>query len=175
MAKGVSGRRHAQAVFEIALENNDLEKWQSDLDSISSVLTDSQIVAILENPKLDMGKKREMVQNLLPGLAPVAMNLVYYLVAKNRLKIVPDLFAEYERLLNAHYGRETAEVISAVPISEEEQKRIEEGLSAIVGKEVVLTLKVDPEIKGGLVARIGDKLIDGSVRERLQDLRAALS
>ena len=175
MAKGVSGRRHAQAVFEIALENNELDRWQADLETMANVLGNPEIAALLEYPKLDASKKRDILQNILPGITPTAMNLAYFLVAKNRLRILPDLLAEFGRLLNAHYGREEAEVVTAVPISDEEKERITKDLAAIAGKEVVLSLKVDPDIMGGLVARIGDKLIDGSVRTRLKDLRRSLA
>lgn len=174
MAKGVSGKRHAQAVFQIALEKNELSRWQADLETIASVLGNPQVVAVLENPKLNLGQKREILQNTLPGIGPTAMNLASFLVARNRLRIVPDLVAEFARLLNDYYGREQAEVTTAVPISDEEKEKIKRNLATIVGREIVLDLKTDPDIIGGLVARFGDKLIDGSVRTRLQDLRRSL-
>lgn len=175
MAKGISARRHAQAVFQIALENNELDRWQSDLEAMAGTLEDPQTVAMLENPKLKLGEKRSILENILPGVTPTAMNLAFFLVAKNRLRILSDLLDEFRRLINAHYGKEVAEVVTAVPVSDKDKVKIEKGLGALVGKDLILTLKVDPEIKGGMVAKVGDKLVDGSIRTRLQDLRRSLT
>ncbi len=175
MAKGISARRHAQAVFQIALDNNALDRWQSDLEAMAGTLEDPQTVVMLENPKLKLGEKRNILENILPGLTPTAMNLAFFLVAKNRLRLLPDLLSEFRRLINAHYGKEVAEVVTAVPVSDKDKVKIEKGLAALVGKDLVLTLKVDPEIKGGMVAKVGDKLVDGSIRTRLQDLRRSLT
>jgi len=174
MTKGISGKRHAQAVFQIGLEKDELSRWRDDLETMASILGNPHVAALLENPKLNLHQKGEILQNTMPGIAPTAMNLACFLVAKNRLRILPDLTSEFERLLNAHYGREQAEVTTAVPISNEERDKIEEYLAAIVSKRIVLNLKVDPDTLGGLVARIGDKLIDGSVRSSLEELRRSL-
>ncbi|TET87046.1 MAG: ATP synthase F1 subunit delta, partial [Dehalococcoidia bacterium] len=112
MAKGVSAKRHAQAVFQIALEKEEMGKWQADLEVIAYALRNPGLVALLENPKLHFSEKEKVLQNILTGISPIAMNLVYFLVAKNRLRIVEDLVAEYQRLVNAYYGRETAEVVT---------------------------------------------------------------
>jgi len=174
MARAVSAKRHAQAVFQIALEKEEIEKWQADLETIAESLRNPELVALLENPKLRFSEKEKVLQSILTGISPTAMNLVYFLVAKNRLRIVEDLVIEYQRLVNAYYGRETAEVVTAVPLSNEEKERLQKRLATITHKEVVITTQVDPDIMGGLVAKVGDKLIDGSVRTRLQELRSGL-
>jgi F-type H+-transporting ATPase subunit delta len=174
MARTVSAKRHAQAVFQIALEKEEIEKWQADLETIAESLRNPELVALLENPKLHFSEKEQILQNILTGVSPIAMNLVYFLVAKNRLRTLQDLVVEYRHLVNAYYGRETAEVVTAIPISSKEKERIEKRLAAITGKEVVLVAQVNPDIMGGLVAKVGDKLIDGSVHTRLQDLRSGL-
>lgn len=174
MAKGISARRHAQAVFQIAMEKKNLEVWLADLNMIAEVLGNPQLAAILENPKLQFNQKEKILQNILSDINPVAMNLVYFLVVKKRLRIVEDLVAEYRRLINAHYGRETAEVITAIPLSDEEKERLQKKLAMITQKEVVITTQVDPDIIGGVVAKAGDQLIDGSVRTRLKELRKSL-
>jgi len=174
MAKGVSARRHAQAVFQIAMEKNDLETWQADLERIAEVMRYPQLVALLKNPKIRFSEKKKVLQNILEGINPVAMNLVYFLVTKNRLRIVKDLVAEYGRLMNAHYGKETAEVITAIPLGDEEKEKLQKKLATITKKEVVITTQVDPDIIGGVVAKAGDQLIDGSVRTRLKELKKSL-
>lgn len=174
MAKGISARRHAQAVFQIAMEKKNLEAWQADLQRIADALKHPQLVTLLENPKLHFSEKEKVLQNILKGVSPVAMNLVYFLVVKNRLRIVEDLVAEYQRLMNAHYGRETADVITAIPLSDEEKERLQKRLAMITRKEIVINTQVDPDIIGGLVAKVGDQLIDGSVRTKLKELKKSL-
>lgn len=174
MAKTISARRHAQAVFQIALEKKDLESWQSDLNMIAEVLGNPQLAAILEHPKLQFNQKQKILQNILTGINPVAMNLVYLLVTKNRLRIVEDLVAEYGRLMNAHYDKETAEVTTAIPLGDEEKEKIQKKLATITKKKVVITTQVDPAIIGGVVAKAGDQLIDGSIRTRLKELKKSL-
>ena len=175
MGKGISGRRHAQAVFRIALETGQLERWQADLEKMGSVLQDKDLVSFLEHPKVSLESKSDMLQRLLQGIMPTAMNLAHLLVAKKRLRIVPSLVAEYRRLVNAAQGVVEADVITAIPITDDESERIGKDLAAITGKMVMLGAKVDHEIMGGLVVRLGDKLMDGSVRTRLQELRRRLA
>jgi len=174
MAKAVSARRHAQAVFEIALEKGELEKWQADLEVIAVALKDPQLAELLENPKLRFSEKEKMLQNILGGVGPLALNLAKMMVAKNRLGIMDGLLSEFNNMVNAHFGKETAEVITAIPLSDDEKETVRGKLVGVTGKELVVTTEVNPEIIGGVVARVGDKLIDGSVRTRLKELRKDL-
>jgi len=174
-SRSVAGRRHAQAVFQIAVETNQLDKWLADLQLLASVLTDSTVRAFLENPKVKVEDKKELLRQVLVGVSPLALNLADLLVAKKRLHLLADLVAEYRRLMNAHRGIEEAEVTTAVGVDRPQAEKIGRGLAAMAGKGVLLEMKVDPEILGGFVARLGDKLVDGSVRTRLEDLKKNLS
>jgi F-type H+-transporting ATPase subunit delta len=174
MGRSISGRRHAQAVFRIALESDQLDRWQTDLATMATVLQDAEIVSFLENPKVSLERKRDMLRRALGGIKPEAMNLAYLLVAKKRLRMVPSLVAEYRRLVYAHKGIVEADVVTAIPITYQEEERIGRDLAAITGKTVMLAATVDAEIMGGLVVKVGDKLMDGSVRTRLQELRRSL-
>src|SRR5512136_2915592 len=175
MAKGVSGKRHAQAVFQIALEEKQLDRWLADVERIAAVLGDAEIAAVLSNPKVSPEKKKDMLDRGLKGVSPTAMNLAQLLVARNRLHLVRSLAVEYKRLMNAYGGMELAEVTTAVPISAQEGEAVGKGLTVLSGKRVTLELSVDPEILGGFVARLGDKLIDASARTRLQELRKSIA
>lgn len=174
MVRRASARRHAQAVFEIALERKELEKWRSDLETIGEVLKEGQVFSLLQNPKLSFKKKMHLLEDLLPGIDSLTGNFLALLVAKNRLEIFAAIAVEYNRLLNAYYGVEHAEVTTAVPLDKAEQQQLQGRLSALVGKRLVLTNKVDPNLIGGMLARVGDKLIDGSLRTRLQRLKESL-
>jgi F-type H+-transporting ATPase subunit delta len=175
MAKGASARRHAQAIFQIATERDELERWQADLKLIAERLKYPQLTTLLQTPKLHFGEKVRLLQNIAAGINPLAMNLISLLVAKNRLEIIDSIAAEYERLVDAYQGRGHAEVITAVPLDGGDKERIKARLEALAGKEIVLTTQVDPNLMGGLVVKMGDKLLDGSVYTKLQELRKSLS
>ena len=174
MARVASAKRHAQAVFQIAHEKDEVERWRSELITIAVTLADHQLRAILEDPKIHLGDKENLINKLLPDISQLALNFVYLLVAKQRLGILEQIVAEYERMADEYMGLEHAKVITAVPIDEESKKKLSERLAAITGKKIVLTTEVDPAIIGGFVARVGDELIDGSTRAKLESLKRRL-
>lgn len=169
-----TARRHAQAAFEIALERDELEGWRDDLGRVAEAMTDPVLRPFLESPKIPFGEKARILSQWLEGINPLAMNLAYLLVAKGRLGMVEDLVAEYNCLVDEHRGIAHAEVATAVPLDEEEKGKLVHRLGELVGKQIVLRERVDPSIIGGVVARVGDKLIDGSTKSRLLRLRESL-
>jgi len=168
-------RRYSQAVFEIALENNELEQWLSDLTRVVSVVEDAALKAFLENPKYHFDDKARLLSEGLEGVNPLALNLVCLLITRNRLEIIGDIAEEYRLLLDSYRGIERAEVTSAVPLDDEDEQKLGEFLSKVAGKKVVLKSEVDPGLLGGIVARIGGKLLDGSTRSKLIALKKALA
>ena len=169
-----SARRHAQAAFQIALEREQLDTWRRDLERISEAVNEPLLFSFLASPKIHFGEKARVLRERLEEINPLAMNLALLLVAKGRLGILGEMVLEYGRLLDEHRGIAHAEVATAVPLHPEEKGRLTYRLSDMVGKEIVLTPTVDPSIIGGLVARVGDKLIDGSTKGRLLALRESL-
>lgn len=169
-----SARRHAQAVFQIALEQNELDRWRSDLGMIAEAMKDSVIYAFLENPKIHFGEKAKIMSRRLEGISPLAMNLALLLVAKKRLGIVEEIVYEYGRLVDEHRGIAHAKVATAVPLDAKDKDSVTHRLSDALSKEILLVTQVDPSIIGGLTIRVGDKLIDGSTKSRLQALRKSL-
>lgn len=174
MARVASAKRHAQAVFQLALDSNEVEGWRSRLKTIAATLTDPELTAILENPKVHLSDKVQLISRCLPELNELALNFAYLLVARQRMSILDQIVAEYERMADAHQGLEHAEVITAIPLDEEDKEKLAERLATITGKQIVLAADVDPAIIGGFVARVGDKLIDGSTRARLEALKQKL-
>jgi F-type H+-transporting ATPase subunit delta len=174
VARVASAKRHAQAVFQLALQNNEVEKWRAELITIATALSDPQLLAILENPKVHLGDKEQLIHKCLPELSQLATNFVYLLIAKQRLGILSQIVTEYEHMADSYQGLEHAKVTTAVPIDKEEQKKLAERMAAITKKQVVLTIEVDPAIVGGFVARIGDRLIDGSTKAKLEALKKKL-
>jgi F-type H+-transporting ATPase subunit delta len=175
VARVASPKRHAQAVFQLAVERNEVDRWKSDLDTIASILGDPKIMPVLEDPKIHFEEKRQLINKLLPELDRLALNFAYFMVAKQRLAILNQVVAEYEKMANTYKGLEHARVITAVPLDKEEQDKLSQQLATITGKRILLTTQVDPAIIGGIIARVGDKLIDGSIRAKLQALKQKLA
>jgi len=174
MARRASGRRYAQAVFEIALETKELDCWQSDLRKIVSVVEDAEFMALLESRRLRFDDKARLLSERLVGINPLALNLTLLLVSKGRLGLIADIADDYQRRLDSYRGVEPVEVITAIPLDDEGKLKLAEHLGAIVGKKVVLKSEVDPGLVGGIVARIGGKLLDGSTRNQLLALKKEL-
>jgi len=174
MARRVYAKRYSQAVFEIALEGKELDRWQFDLRKIASLGEDATLIALLQSPKFHFDDKTRLLAERLGDINSLALNLAYLLVARGKLSMAGDIADEYQRLLDSHRGIEQAEVITAIPLDDEDKIRLEEGLGTIVGKKVVLRSEVDSSLIGGIVARIGGKLLDGSTRSKLAALKKEL-
>jgi len=175
----VAGRvyagRYAQAVFSIAMERKELDRWQSDLRKIAGLVEDATIVAVLESPKFHFDDKAKLLSARLGDVNPLALNLVYLLITRGRLSIMGDIADEYQRLVNSYRGVEQAEVVTAVSLDDEDKLKLRERLGTIVGKTVELKPKVDAGVIGGIIARVGGKLIDGSTRSKLEALKKDLA
>jgi F-type H+-transporting ATPase subunit delta len=175
MARRTYARRYSQAVFDIAREKNELDRWQSDLTKIATLADDAELIALLENPKVRFEDKAKILAKGLGDINPLALNLVYLLVTKGRFGMVADIADEYQRLLDSYRGIEQAEVTTAIKLDADERRKLEERLEAVVGKKVVVKPSVDPSVLGGIVARVGGKLLDGSTRSKLTALKKTLA
>ena len=174
MARRGYARRYSQAVFEIALETKELDRWQSDLKKVVSVVGDAAFMALLESPRFHFEDKTRLLSERLEDINPIALNLVLLLVTRGRLGIIGDIADGYQRRLDSYRGIEPAEVTTAVPLDDKDKAKLAEHLGLIVGKKVKLKCKVDPSLIGGIVARIGDKLLDGSTHSKLMALKREL-
>ena len=174
MARKVHALRYAQAVFEIALETKELDRWQSDLRRLAALGENDELIAFLESPKIQFDDKARLLSEQLKEINPLALNLVYLLAARGKLCSISDIADGYQKLLDNHHGIETAEIISATALDEEDKQRLAKHLGAIVGKKVALKTKVESGLIGGVIARISGKLLDGSTRSKLETLRKEL-
>lgn len=175
MARRAYAKRYSQAIFEIALETGELDKWQSDLPKIVNIVGEATFKAFLDSPKVHFDSKARLLSEQLEGINPLALNLVLLLITKGRLSMLSDIVDEYQRLLDSYRGIESAEVITAIPLDERDELKLAERLSAIVGKKVVLKPEVDPTLIGGFVARVGSRLLDGSTHSKLMALKRELA
>lgn len=171
MAGEIAAKRHAEAVFEIASERNELEKWRSDLELMAAVLGSPELIPVLESPKIRYEHKVSAVTQNLTGISELAANLAKLLILKHRVRLISDIAAKYGGLMDRQRGVEHAEVITAVEMDTQLEHKIREQLARITGSEIELKPRIDPAIIGGFVARMGDKVLDGSVRNQLQNLK----
>ena len=175
MASKTYSKRYARAVFEIALEQNELEKWQFDLERLANLERDADTALLLASQKLSFEDKTKVVDARLTGVNPMVRNLAYLLVSGNRMDLINDISAQYQSLLDSYNNIEHAEVTTAVALDESEKEKIRASLGSIIGKQIVMQARVDPAILGGIVARIDGKLLDGSTRNRLDSLKSTLT
>lgn len=168
-------RRYAQAVFELARDSNRFDEWERDLGVLNAVMTDPVTSTYLESPKTSFADKRALLDKALEHAQPEAKRLATMLLERHRLTSVPEIFEHYQSLLLEEKGIVIADVTTAVPLDAAGEKMIKQQLSELVGKDVEVRSQVDPAIIGGMVARIGDNLIDGSVSNQLRRLHERLT
>ncbi len=172
MPRSGSHRRYAQAVFQIALERDELDLWAEDLAVLAVALENREFSEFLDAPQVPASRKVETVTQVLgASVGPLPQNLLSLLATKGIAHLVPDIIEQYTRLLDAHRGIERAEVASATPLDDGQQARVAGLLSDVLAREVRLIAHVQPDIIGGLVARFSDRVIDGSIKTKLAAMR----
>jgi len=171
LAKRVSGKRYAQAIFQLAVQQDQVDQWAGDLDSISRVLQDEEFSSFLEHAKVPLAEKHRSIETVFPDTNPLVRNLVALLISRGSVKLIGDVHLSYSQLVDEYRGRQRVEVTSAVSLDTAELERISRFVSELIQKEVVVSTEVDETILGGVIIQVGDQLLDGSVRSRLEGLR----
>jgi F-type H+-transporting ATPase subunit delta len=175
MPKKANAGRYARAVFEIALETKSLERWQSDLQKIVGAMSNADFLAAMKSPKIRFDKKSQLLAESLGTVSPLALNLARLLIVKNGISLIGEIAAEYRHLVDAYHGIQQAKVITAVPVDAKDKEKLAENLGALVGSKIEMESQVDPAILGGVIARVGGKLLDGSTRSKLAALKRELA
>jgi len=163
------------ALFQIGLDKGNTENFGKDLQTLDEVLSERAFPAFLRMPKIGIEQKMSVVKEGLPDLNPTVHNLLGLLITRRDTESIPGIIKEYVKLLDQQSGIEKGEVYSAVPLDDAQQEQLAEYLGNLTGKKIELTASVDESIVAGLVARVGDMILDGSVKTRLQSLRKSLS
>jgi F-type H+-transporting ATPase subunit delta len=174
--KGASARRYAEAVFELASERDTIDIWSRDLQTIADFASEADVGRVLESGRVPASEKLRLVTAALePHLSTLAMNLVKLLAGRNKLHLARQIFDAFRERADDRRGIAHATVTTAVPLADDERQAIATRLSTLTGKRVDVTPVVDEAIIGGVVARIGDQLIDGSTRTKLIALKRRLA
>jgi F-type H+-transporting ATPase subunit delta len=172
---GAAARRYAEAAFEIAERDNALDRWRDDLRIAAEMTSDPRVARVLGSPRVRVADRDVVLEQLLGSrISPGALNLVRLLTRRSKLEMVPAVAAEFSRLLNLKRGIVSAVVTSALPLTPDEDRAIRAKVAQMTGTTVDIQTREDPALIGGLTVRIGDRLIDASVRGRLERLREQL-
>ena len=176
MARPVAAaRRYAEAAFQVALADDQLDRWKEDLATAAEILGRPDVAPTVDNPAVPLAKRQEIVRQLLDTrITAQALRLVSLLVERGRVNALPKLSEDYNRLLNAHRGVVEATVTSAVPLTADETAEIRSRVEAMAGSAVELRTEVNPDLIGGLTIQVRDRLLDASIRGRLERLRDQL-
>ena len=178
MVTGSLARRYAKAIFDIGSQQGDLAKLGQDLRSLAKAMSDSkELGTALTNPAIRRSDRKKVVDGLLQAISvqTASRNLVYILLEGERMGTVPGISRALDEMIEAKAGRVTAEVISAKPLASDQLSQINAALEKLSGKKVSVTTRQDPELLGGVVAKVGDTVYDGSLRTQLRTLRDELS
>jgi F-type H+-transporting ATPase subunit delta len=173
--RNTAARRYAEAAFEIATRDETVERWRAELDAAAAVVAQEDVGRALANPSIALEERTASAREIFSRIvSPQALNLVALLIRRGRIADLPRLADEFRRLDNARQGITLAMATSALPLDRDEIRELTEQLERLTGGRVELEIQTDPALLGGLVVRVGDRLIDGSVRGRLERLRNQL-
>lgn len=166
---------YARAILEVAEAEEVAEQVEDDLFRFSRTLEgNTELRDRLTDPGVDVGGKLAVVDELLGG-HPQSASAVMWVLQAGRIRQLTAIADDLVSMAAAKRSRVVAEVRTAVTLSEDRRGELADALSATTGQEVEVKTVVDPDIVGGVVVRIGDTVIDGSVARRLEELRASLT
>ena len=178
-------RPYAQAIFEVAQENDALAELSDSLGAARELLSDGQVTAFLARPSLNNEQRLSFLQGLFAeaagknsvfaGGSDHGTNFIKLLLENRRVVVLPEISAQFEALKADVENRVDAVVTAAAPLSAEQEKEIARSLKERLGRDVRISTEIDENLIGGAVIRAGDVVIDGSLRARLEGLANALT
>ena len=170
-------RRYARALFDTAQKSQAVQQVEDDLKSVDQSLRAApQLQKVLRAPTIAGARKRELVQRVFGSrVSPLTLKFLTLVIDRRRETILTDVFPEFERLANEARNLLLVQFTSAVELTDAERDALVQALKARTGKNIQARVAVDPSLLGGVVVRMGDTVIDGSVRAKLLQLRAHLT
>lgn len=168
--------RYAIALFELGEKDNKLDEYDADLQKIKATLDLSKDLSVfLAHPTISIGDKKEILDSIFKSeISQHSLNLMKLLLDRNRIFILTAIVNNFHTILNKKKNIVLARVITAVEINEDIKNRVKGKLENKFSKQIELESKIDPEIIAGMIVEIGDKIIDGSVKTKLENMRRQL-
>ena len=177
MKNTVLGKRYAKALFQVGKDENALDKFSKILAELAQVFTDTpEVVDGLTNPLYPQEVREKVMAHIVKATkAPEMMgNFLNLLVQKRRADVLPEIAEVFQTMVDEERNMCQGTVVSATKISGSLNKKIKATLEKITGKEVAVTNEIDPSIIGGIVAKVGDLVLDGSIKTQLTDLKESI-
>jgi F-type H+-transporting ATPase subunit delta len=178
MSNQASANRYAKALLDVALKEADPVSVEKDLAAFADLFAQhEELRRSLTNPVVPVQAKRAVIDELISRLqpSPPPAKLMRLLADRDRLELLPDLMSAYRQRLMDHQNVVRAEVVSTIPLTQERAAALQKQLSAVTGRTVNLETRVDPAIVGGLVARVGTVVYDGSIATQLAKMKERLT
>ena len=176
MAASGAARRYAQAAFELAKGQGALDTWERDLARLNGALSNPTVHEFFDHPAIPDEAKRQSLTTLLPSDADTFVrNLAMLMLDRGRLNQLPGVVEAFHDLVLQDRGIAIANITTAIELDPQELQQVVAQVGRIIGKEISPRTFVDESIIGGVVVRVGDSLIDGSVRTQLIQLREQMT
>jgi F-type H+-transporting ATPase subunit delta len=175
MLKGAIARRYAGAIFDIAVKQNTLDQTLADVQEIAKLFANRKLAYLLREPNIPVQRKETAIRQALASrVLPTSLNLALLIVQRGLLDLMPNIARELHQLVLDYKNQAIAEVTTAMQLDAKQQDLVKQALERMTGKTILLETRIQPDILGGVVARVGDKVIDGSVEHRLRSLQQQL-
>ena len=167
---------YAEALFAVAKAEGPLAEVSDELFRIAQVVRgNDELRDTLADPHIPTVTRLQIIEDILDGKAtPATVSLVSMVTANGRIRDLPAIVDEFVATAAREASKEVAEVRSAIPLTDDQKSRLADALGKATGKQVEVKVIIDPSVKGGLVSQVGETVIDGSVRRRLDQLRNTL-
>ena len=178
MTIGVLGRRYATALLALATEAGQVDKIGADLKDFAATWDSSkELRSVFENPSVSIDARRKVLRDIATtsNMDPTLRDTLLLVSDRGRMNQLSHIVEAFETLAEARSGRVRAEVVTATPMPDAYFEQLQQTLERVTGKQVTVAKRVDPSILGGVVARIGDHVFDGSLKNRLDELKHELS
>ncbi len=178
MVHGAVARRYAKALFELAKEAEKVAEVEGELASMGDLMEQSpELHGVLFRPLHPVAERRAALEGVAEGIgaSPTVRSFFSLLIDQRRLVDFPAIHEEFDRLASEDAGLRRAEVVSASTLGEDQLERLRRALASRTGGEVEVAVRVDPSLLGGVIAKVGDLVFDGSLRTQLRQLRANLT
>jgi len=176
MQETTVARNYAEALFELAQRDEDLESYAQQLGVFADLVeSERDFRLFLASPQIEPSKKKNAVRDVFQGHMPDRlMRFLYVVIDKRRTRALPEMAEEFTTIVNQHYGRLKVDITLAAEPDEMLEKELKEKLGRMLDKEVLPRFRIDPRIMGGVIIRVGDSFMDGSIRHRLHRLRRSM-